>query len=143
MSSVSFHSEQTNFSIQNQKQVEAWLIQACGQEGKTLSEITFIFCSDDYLLQVNHDFLQHDYYTDVITFDYCEEQNVSGDIFISIDRVVENASSVGVSFPDELHRVMIHGMLHLLGYKDKTVAEKTEMTSKEDYYLSLRTFSNL
>lgn len=143
MSSVSFYSEQTDFSIQNQKQVEAWLRQVCRQENKTLSEITFIFCSDDYLLQVNQDFLQHDYYTDVITFDYCEEQNVSGDIFISIDRVVENASSVGVSFPDELHRVMVHGMLHLLGYKDKTVAEKTEMTSKEDYYLSLRTFSTL
>ena len=143
MSSVSFHSEQTDFSIQNQNQVETWLTQVCRQENKKLRELTFVFCSDDYLLQVNQDFLQHDYYTDVITFDYCEEQNVSGDIFISIDRVVENASSVGVSFPDELHRVMVHGMLHLLGYKDKTVAEKTEMTSKEDYYLSLRTFSTL
>lgn len=140
MSSVSFHSEQTEFSLQNQTLVEAWLIQTCEQENKKLRELTFIFCSDDYLLQVNQDFLQHDYYTDVITFDYCEESNVSGDVFISIDRVSENAKFVGVSFTEELHRVMIHGTLHLLGYKDKTVAEKTEMTSKEDYYLSLRTF---
>lgn len=140
MSSVSFHSEQTEFSLQNQTLVESWLIQTCEQENKKLRELTFIFCSDDYLLQVNQDFLQHDYYTDVITFDYCEKSNVSGDVFISIDRVSENAKSVGVSFTEELHRVMIHGTLHLLGYKDKTVEEKTEMTSKEDYYLSLRTF---
>ena len=105
-----------------------------------MSEIAFVFCSDDYLLDINQRFLAHDYYTDVITFDYSIESSISGDVFVSIDRVAENAAQVGVSFENELHRVLVHGVLHLLGYKDKTSEEKAVMTDKEDFYLSLRAF---
>ena len=89
---------------------------------------------------MNRQYLNHDYYTDVITFDYCTEDHVSGDIFISIDRVVDNAQNMGVSSNDELHRVMVHGLLHLLGYQDKEPSDKEQMTAKEDFYLSLRPF---
>ena len=138
--SVTFHSEQTNYSISNTDQVIDWLTSVCSKEGKNLSELSYIFCSDEYLLNMNREFLQHDYYTDVITFDYCEGNDVSGDVFISSDRVLDNANSLGVSTKDEMLRVLVHGLLHLLGYQDKSEAEKTIMTEKEDYYLSLRTF---
>ena len=137
---VSFHSEQTDYSISNENQISDWLVSVCKKEGKTLAEISIILCSDDYLLEVNRKHLNHDYYTDVITFDYSESPHVSGDIFISIDRVRENAGSFGVEMVDELHRIIVHGTLHLLGYTDKTGSSKEEMTSKEDFYLSLRSF---
>jgi len=137
---VSFHSEQTDYSISNENQISDWLVSVCKKEGKTLAEISIILCSDDYLLEVNRKHLNHDYYTDVITFDYSESPHVSGDIFISIDRVQENAGSFGVEMVDELHRIIVHGILHLLGYTDKTSSSKEEMTSKEDFYLSLRSF---
>lgn len=137
---VSFHSEQTDYSISNENQISDWLVSVCKTEGKTLAEISIILCSDDYLLEVNRKHLNHDYYTDVITFDYSESPHVSGDIFISIDRVQENAGSFGVEMVDELHRIIVHGTLHLLGYTDKTSSSKEEMTSKEDFYLSLRSF---
>jgi rRNA maturation RNase YbeY len=137
---VSFHSEQTDYSISNENQISDWLVSVCKKEGKTLAEISIILCSDDYLLEVNRKHLNHDYYTDVITFDYSESPHVSGDIFISIDRVQENAGSFGVEMVDELHRIIVHGTLHLLGYTDKTSSSKEEMTSKEDFYLSLRSF---
>ena len=137
---VSFHSEQTDYSISNENQISDWLVSVCKTEGKTLAEISIILCSDDYLLEVNRKHLNHDYYTDVITFDYSESPHVSGDIFISIDRVRENAGSFGVEMVDELHRIIVHGTLHLLGYTDKTSSSKEEMTSKEDFYLSLRSF---
>lgn len=140
MSLVSFHSEQTEFSISNESQIADWLVSVCQKEGKSLSEISIIFCSDDYLLEVNRQHLNHDYYTDVITFDYSEGTNVSGDIFISTDRVAENAEVFGVPMIDELHRIIVHGTLHLIGYGDKEEDAKKEMTSKEDIYLSLRTF---
>ncbi|MCF8465146.1 MAG: rRNA maturation RNase YbeY [Flavobacteriales bacterium] len=140
MSSVSFHSEQTNFSLSNEYQISNWLTQVCQKEGKRLAEVAVIFCSDDYLLDVNQRHLEHDYYTDVITFDYSEELDVSGDIFISIDRVEENALSLGIQMIDELHRIMVHGTLHLIGYTDKTTSSKEQMTAKEDFYLSLRSF---
>tara|TARA_R110002072_G_scaffold129589_2_gene268165 strand:+ start:63 stop:485 length:423 start_codon:yes stop_codon:yes gene_type:complete len=140
MSLVSFYSEQTNFSVSNESQITDWLISVCQKEGKTLSEVSIILCSDDYLLEVNRKHLNHDYYTDVITFDYSEETAISGDVFISVDRVQENAQSVGADMVDELHRIIVHGILHLLGYTDKTSSTKEEMTSKEDFYLSLRAF---
>ena len=137
---ISFHSEQINFSISVENAVANWLRDVCISEGKNLAEVSYIFCSDDYLLEMNRQYLNHDYYTDVITFDYCEADDVSGDVFISIDRVSENAQSVGVSESEELHRVMVHGLLHLFGYHDKEAADKQQMTAKEDFYLSLRSF---
>ncbi len=138
MPSVSFASEQTEYSISNQPETTSWFISVCKSEQKNLSELTYIFCSDDYLLELNQKHLCHDYYTDVITFDYSDEKTVSGDVFISIDRVIDNAASVGVPVREELDRIMIHGLLHLLGYKDKSAEEKERMTHKEDFYLSSR-----
>lgn len=140
MNSVSFHSEQTHFTLSNsnEKQVAQWLDDVCLKEFKQLTELSIVFCSDDYLLKINQDFLQHDYYTDVVTFDYCIGDNISGDVFISVDRIKENAEVHNVSFEEELFRIIIHGTLHLIGYKDKTDVDKQQMTSKEDYYLSLR-----
>lgn len=137
---VSFHSEQINFSLSDENAVAHWLQDVCVSEGKKLSELSYIFCPDDYLLEMNRKYLNHDYYTDVITFDYCEADDVSGDVFISVDRVNDNAQNEGVSEQDELHRVMVHGLLHLLGYHDKETSDKEQMTAKEDFYLSLRSF---
>ncbi len=106
------------------------------EEKKEEGELSFVFCSDDYLLKMNKDYLQHDYFTDVITFDYTENNIISGDIFISIDRIKENAKSFNVTFEEELQRVMIHGILHLIGYNDKTEEEQSEMTEKENKYLN-------
>lgn len=103
---------------------------------KQVDYINYIFCSDDYLLNINQEYLQHDYYTDIITFDY-SESIISSDIFISIDRISENARKNSVTLQSELQRVIIHGALHLVGYKDKTQAEKIVMTQKEDFYLEL------
>lgn len=137
---VSFHSEQVNFSISDEHAVVNWLQDVCVSEGKNLLEVSYIFCSDEYLLEMNRQYLNHDYYTDVITFDYCEADSIAGDVFISVDRVFDNAQHVGVSATDELHRVVVHGLLHLLGYHDKEPADKEQMTAKEDFYLSLRSF---
>lgn len=140
MSAVSFASEQTDFSLQNESQIAEWLNNVSQSEGSSLMELTYIFCSDEHLLEINKQYLAHDYYTDVITFDYSEDNLVSGDVFISVDRVRENAKTVGVTEEQELQRVMVHGLLHLLGYKDKTPVQKSEMTLKEDFYLSSQAF---
>ena len=104
-------------------------------------QLTYIFCSDEYLHRVNVEYLDHDTYTDVITFDNADDADIiEGDVFISVERVRENAAKLGVTFRDELHRVMIHGMLHLLGYQDKDLLSQTAMRKKEDDCLSLRTF---
>lgn len=113
----------------------SWLSEVCSKEGKVLSEISIVFCSDNYLLDINRKFLDHDYYTDVITFDYVEDLNIIGDILISIDRVRDNAQGLGVTFNNELKRVVVHGVLHLLGYKDKSEEEEFLIRSKEDFYL--------
>lgn len=112
-----------------------WIKNTILNEGKQSGEISFVFCSDDYLLDINRQYLDHDYYTDIITFDYVEGNLISGDVFISIDRVKENADVFKVSFENELNRIIIHGVLHLLGYKDKDSKQKEVMTGKEDYYL--------
>ena len=113
-----------------------WLEQVVIQE-KILGEIVCVFCDDKYLLEKNIKYLNHDYLTDVITFDYCENRIVSGDILISVERVRENGKSYNVSFFTEIKRVIVHGLLHLLGYDDKTNSSKQEMTEKEDFYLNL------
>ena len=104
-------------------------------EEKTFGDISVICCSDEYLLKINEQYLGHHYYTDIITFDYVENAVISGDLFISVDRVAENAEKYGNPFIEELHRVIIHGVLHLVGYNDKTVKEQSLMREKEDFYL--------
>ena len=106
-------------------------------ENKKEGELSFVFCSDEYLLKMNIDYLNHDFYTDVITFDYTEGDIISGDVFISIDRITENSQKYNVSFENELQRVMIHGVLHLVGYKDKTQEEQKQMREKETKYLNI------
>lgn len=115
----------------------SWLSRVCGLEGKTLNEVNLIFCSDEYLLEMNRTHLDHDYYTDIITFDYCDGDLITGDLFISIDRVEENASDASESFTQELNRVVVHGVLHLIGYKDKSEEEERVMRIKEDWALGL------
>jgi len=135
---IAFHSEATDFELTNGEKLAEWIEAAASTEGKAISVVNFIFCSDDYLYQMNMDFLQHDTYTDVITFPYSspEDDFIEGDIFISVERTAENAKKFGVSAELELHRVMIHGVLHLIGYDDKTAAKKKIMTAKEDEYLA-------
>ncbi len=112
-----------------------WLNGVVAEESKLNGEITLIFCSDEHLLEMNRQYLDHDYYTDIITFDYTEELEVSGDLFISIDRIYENAFEMAVSREVELRRVCVHGVLHLCGYGDKSEDESLIMRSKENYYL--------
>ena len=139
MQKVNFFTEDIKYTLKGKKIIKKWIVETIVSERYMLNELNFIFCSDDYLLQVNQDFLKHDYYTDVITFDNSETPNVIlGDIFISLDRVKENAKLNGVSIIDELCRIMIHGTLHLLGYNDKTKKTKKEMTTKEDFHLAQR-----
>ena len=114
-----------------------WLAKVCEKEGKVLEEVSLIFVSDDYLLDMNQRHLNHDYYTDIITFDYCEDDKVLGDLFISIDRVRDNAKQLGVSEVLELNRVVAHGVLHLCGYKDKTKEEEAQMRLKENEALEM------
>jgi rRNA maturation RNase YbeY len=120
----------------NSRMYKDWLSVVCVEEQKELNEVNLIFCSDEYLLKMNVEFLQHDYYTDIISFDYCEGKVISGDLFISKDRVCENAIINKVGFSMELNRVIVHGVLHLCGYKDKSEDEVDVMRGKEDYYLS-------
>jgi len=115
---------------------EKWIEEVVIHEGFQLGDISIILCSDEYLLTINKEYLSHDYYTDIITFDYTENNVISGDLFISGDRVEENAKEYNISFLHELNRVIIHGVLHLCGYKDKTIGEKQEMRNKEDEMLS-------
>ena len=136
---VFFFEEDTAFKPKNKARLREWLKATVIAEGYTLSELNYIFCSDTYLLAMNQQYLDHDTYTDVITFDNSELADVIvGDIFISIDRIRENAAQFSGNETDELHRVMIHGALHLLGYKDKTKADKSLMTEKENFYLTKR-----
>ena len=117
-----------------------WIEFTLAEEDRELGEINFIFCDDDYLLDINRKQLKHNTLTDIISLDYSLGHVVSGDIYISVDRVRENASERDIGFLDEMHRVMIHGILHYVGYKDKSEEDRAEMRSKEDYYLSLRAF---
>lgn len=113
-----------------------WLQNIILSEQKKIGEINYIFCNDDYLLKVNQDYLQHDYYTDIITFDYVKGKTISGEIFVSLQRISDNASTLFKDYEEELRRVLAHGILHLCGYKDKSEEEEIEMRNKEDYYLN-------
>ncbi len=115
---------------------EKWLKDLIISEEKKPGKITYIFCDDEYLLKVNQDFLDHDYYTDIITFDYVKGKTISGDIFVSLQRISDNASTLSNSFDKELKRVLAHGVLHLCGYKDKSEDDEKLMRSKEDFYIN-------
>lgn len=128
---------QTNYPLKSRTKIKQWIKQVIEAKGKKTGNITYIFCDDEYLLEVNKQYLQHDYYTDVITFDYVENDLISGDIFISTDRVRENALAFDSSETEELHRVIIHGALHLLGLKDKSEKEASQMRQAENEALKL------
>lgn len=133
---IFFHSE-CSFQLKQEEKHISWIKQTVHLENRIINEVNIIFCDDQYLLKKNQRYLLHDTLTDVITFDYSEKSAISGDIFISIDRVKENAVNFAVPFEVELKRVMIHGVLHLMGYNDKSAEEKKRMTEKENQYLTL------
>ena len=139
---IRFFEEDIAYKLKQKAAVKQWVTETINAEGYKLKELTYIFCSDNYLLQINQQYLNHDTYTDIITFDNSDiAATIIGDIFISIDRIRENAVKFGITEADEVHRVIIHGALHLLGYKDKTVAAKQKMTEREDFYLGKREFA--
>lgn len=148
---INFHSEDIPFNLKNKTKLKSWIVSTIEKKKRKAGDISFVFCSDAFLLEMNKEYLNHDTYTDIITFDYSYSEGgqfplntdsyrdgtwgISGDIFISIDRVRENADAFSKKFEDELHRVVIHGILHLLGYKDKTKIAKAEMRKQEDQCL--------
>ncbi|MCB2380119.1 rRNA maturation RNase YbeY [Hymenobacter sp. BT635] len=138
---IEFLVEDVDFELAEAEALTSWIERIAQVHEHKIVQLTYIFCSDEYLHRVNVEYLDHDTYTDVITFDNADDADIiEGDIFISVERVRENAQQLGVTFHDELHRVMIHGVLHLLGYADKDLLSQTAMRKKEDYCLSLRTF---
>lgn len=134
---IRFFSEDVAFKIKRPRDTARWIKLSAQKEKHTISDITYIFCSDKFLLQLNQKFLHHETLTDIITFDYSAGGTIAGEIYISIERVEENALKFDCPFADELHRVMIHGVLHLMGYKDKKPGDKLMMRKKEEAYLSL------
>jgi rRNA maturation RNase YbeY len=134
---ISFNYE-TDFKLESETKISEWISKAINSENCKEGELNYIFCSDDYLHKINVDFLNHDTLTDIISFDYSVGKELHGDIYISVERVEDNAKDFDVSFEDELARVMIHGILHYCGYKDKSEEDAKLMRSKEDYYLSTR-----
>ena len=148
--SICFFTETVDFSLRNRANIRKWLTIVGKKENHKIDSLNYIFCSDKFLLKLNQQFLKHDTYTDVITFDHAEikrqkskdknqkrSNSISGEIFISIDRVKDNAKTLGFPFKNELHRVMVHGLLHLIGYSDKTAAKQKLMRAKEDVYLKV------
>lgn len=131
------YTSNSEFVLRDPDKYTEWLINVIEEEGFELGEISYVFTSDEELLEINKEYLDHDYYTDIITFDYTSEKVLSGDIFISTDRVKDNAGEYNVSFNEELRRVMIHGILHLMGFNDKSEEEKKRMTFKEDSKLKM------
>jgi len=138
-SKIHFFNEDVDFRFKHKSIITKWITSIVKSEGQSIADINYIFCSDDYLLEMNKEYLQHDYYTDIITFDNREslDESLSSDIFISIDRIKDNAQTLGISFETELYRVLIHGVLHLLGQSDKTKAQKAQMRKREEASLSL------
>ncbi len=135
---ISYYFEDTDFIFRGKTLNNRWLRLVAESEIRKIGNISIIFCSDNYILDVNQKYLQHDYFTDIITFDYCEGDRISGDLFISVDSVRENAIEYGTDFKEELNRVIVHGILHLIGYDDHNDDDIRQMRSKENYYLSLR-----
>jgi probable rRNA maturation factor len=140
-SAIHFFYEDVKFRLKSVKKTKPWIKAVAKAENKKLGELNYIFCSDAFLLQINLHYLQHNTLTDIITFNTSEDvELVEGDIYISVERVAENATKFKVEFDQELHRVIVHGVLHLLGFSDKNSRQKLIMRKKEDAYLSLRTF---
>ena len=133
---IEYHYE-NDFILVDSDKIRIWIEDVIKKEKKTVGDITYIFCDDDYLLERNKEFLDHNTLTDIITFNYCIDNNISSDIMISIDRVKENSTTFENSFNEELKRVMIHGILHLIGYNDKSDKEKELMRKKENFYLNM------
>lgn len=139
MASIRFFAEDIQFKLLHPRKTTNWIKETILKEKKEQGNLNFIFCSDEYLHSINVQYLNHTTYTDIVTFDSSETKGlIEGDIFISVDRIKENASKFDTVFDEELHRVIIHGVLHLIGYSDKSTAKKTVMRRKEDTYLSLR-----
>lgn len=135
---IRYFCEDIKFTYKNKLANNRWLKMVAGSEIRKIGDVNVIFCSDNYILDVNMKYLQHDYFTDIITFDYCEGKVLSGDLFISVDSVRENSIEFGTDFEEELHRVIVHGVLHLIGYDDHTEEDKKVMRQKENYYLQIR-----
>ena len=134
---ISFSTANLDFELEDKVKVKKWISEVVTAQGKKVGQIGYLFCDDAYLIEVNRTYLNHDTYTDIITFDYVVGDIISGDIMISVERVKENASQFNTSFEQELHRVIIHGVLHLLGQKDKSESEAAEMRKKEEAALVL------
>lgn len=132
---INFNYE-TEFKLTNEANLAAWLTSVIASEEHKEGEINYVFCDDDYLHELNLEFLEHDTLTDIISFDYCIGKELHGDIYISVERVKENASEYSTDFEEELQRVMVHGILHYCGYRDKTESEQNAMRAKEDLYLT-------
>jgi len=136
---INFYSE-NDFKLQNAKELSAWISGIIGEEGFEEGEISYIFCNDDYLHKINVEFLSHDTLTDIISFDNSIGGQIHGDVYISTERVQDNAENYNALFIDELHRVIIHGVLHYCGYKDKLEEDATKMRNKEEQALGMRKF---
>jgi len=135
---IRFFLQDVNYKIEGKNKIREWLLKALSLENKNITELSYIICSDSFLLELNKNFLNHNTLTDVITFDMSvNKTSVTGEVYISIDRIKDNAKKYGITMPEELKRVMVHGLLHLVGYNDHTKTEKALMREKEDYYLSL------
>jgi rRNA maturation RNase YbeY len=128
---------ETDFQLEQEENIQLWISKLIEEESLTEGDISYILCDDEYLLKINREYLNHDYYTDIITFDYVEDSVISGDLFISIERIKDNAEYYQVNFGDELLRVLCHGVLHLCGYKDKSDEDEKLMRTKEDFYITL------
>lgn len=134
---ILFSTENIKFDLKEKMKVKRWISEIVKSQGKRVGDVNYLFCDDAYLIEVNRSYLDHDTYTDIITFDYVEGDRISGDILISVERVKENAATFHATFEQELHRVIIHGVLHLLGQGDKSEAEAKVMRSREDAALAL------
>ncbi|MCR4808891.1 MAG: rRNA maturation RNase YbeY [Prevotella sp.] len=135
---ITYNSENVKMPAIKKRDTSAWIRYVAASYGKKVGEVGYLFCDDEKILQVNREFLQHDYYTDIITFDYCEGNVINGDIVISLDTVRSNAQMLGKGYEEELHRVIIHGILHLCGQNDKGPGERQQMEAAEDRALALR-----
>lgn len=129
---ISFNFVETKDIISQKNKIKSWIKNVVEKKGKSIGDISYIFCDDEYLLEINKTYLEHDFFTDIITFDYSDKEKVAGDLFISIDRVRENSLTHNEKFENELHRVIIHGVLHLLGLKDKTEKQAKQMRKTEE-----------
>ncbi len=134
---INYFTENVKNPLKSKRAVNAWIKAVAQKYGKKIGEIAYIFCDDERILDVNRQYLQHDYYTDIITFDYSEGDTLNGDIFVSLDTVASNAEEFGATFDNELHRILIHGILHLCGQADKTPEARAEMTRKENDALAM------